>query len=80
MKCFNHYGGYLCLPRSASVIPAPEPDIVTPTVTNPCHPGYEPDGDSCVGERLLLCNSWGEVAGGRRWTGGAVITFMCVWV
>lgn len=25
MKCFNHYGGYLCLPRSASVITAPEP-------------------------------------------------------
>ncbi|GCC41063.1 hypothetical protein chiPu_0025188 [Chiloscyllium punctatum] len=20
MKCFNHYGGYLCLPRSASII------------------------------------------------------------
>uniref|UniRef100_A0A669E1B3 EGF containing fibulin extracellular matrix protein 2a n=1 Tax=Oreochromis niloticus TaxID=8128 RepID=A0A669E1B3_ORENI len=27
MKCFNHYGGYLCLPRSASLIPAPEPPI-----------------------------------------------------
>ena len=25
MKCFNHYSGYLCLPRSASVITAPEP-------------------------------------------------------
>ncbi|XP_023659237.1 EGF-containing fibulin-like extracellular matrix protein 2 isoform X2 [Paramormyrops kingsleyae] len=24
MKCFNHHGGYLCLPRSASVITAPE--------------------------------------------------------
>lgn len=59
MKCFNHYGGYLCLPRSASVIPAPEPDIDTPTVTIPCHPGYEPDGDSCVGGCPLLCNSCG---------------------
>ncbi|CAF88429.1 unnamed protein product, partial [Tetraodon nigroviridis] len=49
MKCFNHYGGYLCLPRSASVIPAAEPPI-TPTATNPCAPGYEPQGDrdSCV--------------------------------
>ncbi|XP_042349831.1 EGF-containing fibulin-like extracellular matrix protein 2a [Plectropomus leopardus] len=46
MKCFNHYGGYLCLPRSASVIPAPEPAI-TPTETNPCPLGYEAQGDSC---------------------------------
>lgn len=63
MKCFNHYGGYLCLPRSASVIPAPEPQI-TPTVTNPCPLGYEPQGDSCVGG-CLVCRS-----GGWRWTGG----------
>ncbi|KAG7464492.1 hypothetical protein MATL_G00166190 [Megalops atlanticus] len=56
MKCFNHYGGYLCLPRSASVIPAPEtpsqserklPDEVTEPY-NPCPVGFEPQGDSCV--------------------------------
>ncbi|KAI4819529.1 hypothetical protein KUCAC02_004774 [Chaenocephalus aceratus] len=47
MKCFNHYGGYLCLPRSASVIPAPEPAI-TPTESNPCPLGYEAQDDSCV--------------------------------
>lgn len=60
MKCFNHYGGYLCLPRSASVIPAPEPPI-TPTATNPCPPGYEPQGDrdSCVGECLLHTSGGG---------------------
>ncbi|XP_027864890.1 EGF-containing fibulin-like extracellular matrix protein 2a isoform X2 [Xiphophorus couchianus] len=48
MKCFNHYGGYLCLPRSASVIPAPEPSITPTPAFNPCPPGYEPHGDSCV--------------------------------
>lgn len=65
MKCFNHYGGYLCLPRSASVIPAPEPAI-TPTVTNPCPQGYEPQGDNCVGG-CLVCNSWGwRRTGGHR--------------
>lgn len=65
MKCFNHYGGYLCLPRSASVIPAPEPPI-TPTATNPCPPGYEPQGDrdSCVGEGLLHTSGGSEV---DRW-------------
>ncbi|KAF3838562.1 hypothetical protein F7725_010330, partial [Dissostichus mawsoni] len=49
MKCFNHYGGYLCLPRSASVIPAPEPAI-TPTESNPCPLGYEAQDDSCLDE------------------------------
>uniref|UniRef100_A0A3P9NU48 EGF containing fibulin extracellular matrix protein 2a n=1 Tax=Poecilia reticulata TaxID=8081 RepID=A0A3P9NU48_POERE len=48
MKCFNHYGGYLCLPRSASVIPAPEPAITPTPAFNPCPLGYEPHGDSCV--------------------------------
>ncbi|KTG17060.1 hypothetical protein cypCar_00046586, partial [Cyprinus carpio] len=56
MKCFNHYGGYLCLPRSASVIPAPEPpNQIHPSLENtasepfnPCPPGFEPQGDSCV--------------------------------
>lgn len=69
MKCFNHYGGYLCLPRSASVIPAAEPPI-TPTATNPCAPGYEPQGDrdSCVGE-----HPWG-VGGAQVAAGGEVFT------
>nr|XP_046179138.1 EGF-containing fibulin-like extracellular matrix protein 2 [Oncorhynchus gorbuscha] len=56
MKCFNHYGGYLCLPRSASVIPAPDPPSQPGTNLestarepfNPCPLGYEPQGDSCV--------------------------------
>lgn len=56
MKCINHYGGYLCLPRSAAVIndlhgegpPPPVPPVQHP---NPCPPGYEPDEqESCVGE------------------------------
>ncbi|KAL4659968.1 EGF-containing fibulin-like extracellular matrix protein 2 isoform X2 [Arapaima gigas] len=34
MKCFNHYGGYLCLPRSASVIAAPDP----PSLLDPSQP------------------------------------------
>ncbi|XP_028815557.1 EGF-containing fibulin-like extracellular matrix protein 2a [Denticeps clupeoides] len=49
MKCFNHYGGYLCLPRSASVIPAPEPPgQPDPEPYNPCPIGFESSGDSCV--------------------------------
>uniref|UniRef100_A0A669C277 EGF containing fibulin extracellular matrix protein 2a n=1 Tax=Oreochromis niloticus TaxID=8128 RepID=A0A669C277_ORENI len=48
MKCFNHYGGYLCLPRSASLIPAPEPPITPAQPLNPCPLGYEPQGNSCV--------------------------------
>uniref|UniRef100_A0A3B4E2C6 EGF containing fibulin extracellular matrix protein 2b n=1 Tax=Pygocentrus nattereri TaxID=42514 RepID=A0A3B4E2C6_PYGNA len=56
MKCFNHYGGYLCLPRSASVITAPEPsghsESSLPVGSNesfsPCPVGYEAQGDACV--------------------------------
>ncbi|GAA6105647.1 EGF-containing fibulin-like extracellular matrix protein 2 [Tachysurus ichikawai] len=56
MKCFNHYGGYLCLPRSASVITAPEPavqsDLSVSGVSNgafsPCPVGYEALGESCI--------------------------------
>ncbi|KAI1898734.1 hypothetical protein AGOR_G00075410 [Albula goreensis] len=58
MKCFNHYGGYLCLPRSASVIPAPAPDppsqpedSLPDEVTEPynsCPLGYESQGGRCV--------------------------------
>lgn len=60
MKCFNHYGGYLCLPRSASVITAPEPSsqsetsltVETNEAFNPCPVGYTAQGDTCVGEFL----------------------------
>lgn len=63
MKCFNHYGGYLCLPRSASVIPAPDPPNQIPAGVgntssepyNPCPSGYEAHGDSCVGECVWKC-------------------------
>ncbi|KAI7796451.1 EGF containing fibulin-like extracellular matrix protein 2b precursor [Triplophysa rosa] len=56
MKCFNHYGGYLCLPRSASIITAPEPSSHSETsltveineAFNPCPVGYTAQGDSCV--------------------------------
>lgn len=65
MKCFNHYGGYLCLPRSASVIPAPEVPITPTEPINPCPLGYEPQGDVCVGG----CLNGGE--------GGGVC--VCVW-
>ncbi|XP_062855863.1 EGF-containing fibulin-like extracellular matrix protein 2a [Trichomycterus rosablanca] len=54
MKCFNHYGGYLCLPRSVSLIPN-SPNQIPPgldnTDTEPynsCTSGYEAQGDSCV--------------------------------
>ncbi|XP_077184565.1 EGF-containing fibulin-like extracellular matrix protein 2 isoform X2 [Paroedura picta] len=64
MKCINHYGGYLCLPRLATVIndvnserPAP-PNPPRPRPPwppqpafrqNSCPQGYEPDGHgSCV--------------------------------
>ncbi|XP_026051083.1 EGF-containing fibulin-like extracellular matrix protein 2 [Carassius auratus] len=56
MKCFNHYGGYLCLPRSASVITALEPSSQSePSVPvesneafNPCPVGFRAQGDTCV--------------------------------
>lgn len=58
MKCFNHYGGYLCLPRSAYVVTAPEPSsqsepsvpVETSEAFNPCTVGYRAQGDTCVGE------------------------------
>ncbi|KAK9391233.1 EGF-containing fibulin-like extracellular matrix protein 2 [Crotalus adamanteus] len=64
MKCINHYGGYLCLPRSASVIndinaerapldspPRPRPRLPPQPSVRPhtCAQGYEPDRHgSCV--------------------------------
>lgn len=61
MKCINHYGGYLCLPRSASVIsdsqsdpgPAgsPQGGAGTDQRNNPCPNGYQPDSQglgTCV--------------------------------
>ncbi|EPQ06543.1 EGF-containing fibulin-like extracellular matrix protein 2 [Myotis brandtii] len=54
MKCINHYGGYLCLPRSAAVIndlhgEGPPPPVPPAQHPNPCPPGYEPDEqESCV--------------------------------
>ncbi|KAJ8275459.1 hypothetical protein COCON_G00072110 [Conger conger] len=56
MKCFNHYGGYLCLPRSASVLTAPEPAGQSePSLPaegseafSPCPLGYEAQGESCL--------------------------------
>ncbi|EDM12496.1 EGF-containing fibulin-like extracellular matrix protein 2, isoform CRA_a [Rattus norvegicus] len=54
MKCINHYGGYLCLPRSAAVISdlhseGPPPPAASAQHPNPCPPGYEPDEqESCV--------------------------------
>lgn len=58
MKCFNHNGGYLCLPRSASVITAPEPsgrlESSLPVGSNeafsPCPVGYEAHEDACIGK------------------------------
>lgn len=56
MKCINHYGGYLCLPRSAAVIndlhgEGPPPPVPPAQHPNPCPPGYEPDEqESCVGK------------------------------
>ncbi|XP_032494825.1 EGF-containing fibulin-like extracellular matrix protein 2 isoform X1 [Phocoena sinus] len=54
MKCINHYGGYLCLPRSAAVISdlhgeGPPPPVPPAEHPNPCLPGYEPDEqESCT--------------------------------
>lgn len=58
MKCFNHYGGYLCLPRSAHVVTAPESSsqsepsvpVETNEAFNPCPVGYRAQGETCVGE------------------------------
>ncbi|XP_043540735.1 EGF-containing fibulin-like extracellular matrix protein 2, partial [Chiloscyllium plagiosum] len=48
MKCFNHYGGYLCLPRSASIIThndvgpdgqgGPNPPLPPDTASHPQSP------------------------------------------
>jgi len=56
MKCFNHYGGYLCLPRSASVITATESPrqtvanlpVESNEAFNPCPVGYEAQGELCI--------------------------------
>lgn len=55
MKCINHYGGYLCLPRSASVISESNTEPNTgPEIderSNPCPNGYQPDSEglgTCV--------------------------------
>jgi len=58
MKCFNHYGGYLCLPRSAHVVTAPESSsrsepsmpVETNEAFNPCPVGYRAQGETCEGE------------------------------
>lgn len=56
MKCFNHYGGYLCLPRSASVITGSSGqsqsalDVVSGGAFSPCPVGYEAQGESCIGK------------------------------
>ncbi|XP_071657628.1 EGF-containing fibulin-like extracellular matrix protein 2 isoform X1 [Patagioenas fasciata] len=58
LRCLNHFGGYLCLPRSAALLspahsPAPPPAPPTPPLAPPpppldtppaenCPPGYEP--------------------------------------
>lgn len=75
MKCFNHYGGYLCLPRSASVIPAPEPPITPTEPFNPCPLGYEPHGDSCVGGWLFFHLRVG--GGGQGATGWVIVIIVC---
>ncbi|XP_059811178.1 EGF-containing fibulin-like extracellular matrix protein 2a [Hypanus sabinus] len=60
MKCFNHYGGYLCLPPSASIIsqevtPDQQPDATRSRETGPddsgCPQGYSRDEEGqCVDE------------------------------
>ena len=57
MKCINHYGGYLCLPRSAAVIndlhgEGPPPPVPPAEHPNPCFPGYEPDEQDRKSTRL----------------------------
>ncbi|CAB1332923.1 unnamed protein product, partial [Coregonus sp. 'balchen'] len=72
MKCFNHYGGYLCLPRSASVITAPEPSSQSVAILpvesneafNPCPVGYDAHGEGCVGEA-----QWEGCVGEAQWEG-----------
>uniref|UniRef100_A0A8C7TW05 EGF containing fibulin extracellular matrix protein 2b n=1 Tax=Oncorhynchus mykiss TaxID=8022 RepID=A0A8C7TW05_ONCMY len=66
MKCFNHYGGYLCLPRSASVITAPEPSSQSVAILlvesneafSPCPLGYDAQGEGCVGKAQRKVKSY----------------------
>ncbi|XP_041568071.1 EGF-containing fibulin-like extracellular matrix protein 2 isoform X1 [Taeniopygia guttata] len=56
MKCLNHFGGYLCLPRSAALLspapgpapappPAPPPPRQAPPPDGRCPPGFGPAPD-----------------------------------
>ncbi|XP_054151240.1 EGF-containing fibulin-like extracellular matrix protein 2 [Melozone crissalis] len=40
MKCLNHFGGYLCLPRSAALL-SPGPDVDECAGPPPCRPSQE---------------------------------------
>ncbi|XP_053857817.1 EGF-containing fibulin-like extracellular matrix protein 2 isoform X2 [Vidua macroura] len=47
MKCLNHFGGYLCLPRSAALLspaPGPAPAPPPPHAPPPPRPAPPPDG------------------------------------
>ncbi|CAN8177115.1 unnamed protein product [Coccothraustes coccothraustes] len=45
MKCLNHFGGYLCLPRSAALLsPGPGPAPAPPPAPPPPRPAPAPDG------------------------------------
>ncbi|XP_064593152.1 EGF-containing fibulin-like extracellular matrix protein 2 isoform X1 [Zonotrichia leucophrys gambelii] len=45
MKCLNHFGGYLCLPRSAALLsPGPGPGPAPPPAPPPPAPAPPPDG------------------------------------
>uniref|UniRef100_A0A8C3UFC4 EGF containing fibulin extracellular matrix protein 2 n=1 Tax=Catharus ustulatus TaxID=91951 RepID=A0A8C3UFC4_CATUS len=45
MKCLNHFGGYLCLPRSAALLsPGPGPAPAPPPAPPPPRPAPPPDG------------------------------------
>ncbi|XP_063046502.1 EGF-containing fibulin-like extracellular matrix protein 2a isoform X2 [Engraulis encrasicolus] len=51
MKCFNHYGGYLCLPHNVVISTTRSPaerQTENEEVYNNCPLGYEPEGDSCI--------------------------------
>ncbi|KAL4593430.1 EGF-containing fibulin-like extracellular matrix protein 1 [Arapaima gigas] len=69
MKCINHFGGYLCLPKSAQIFigngdesspdPVPPPPQIQPRV-HPvvCSTGFAPNEmNSCTGTSHLLCPS-----------------------
>nr|XP_015218020.1 PREDICTED: EGF-containing fibulin-like extracellular matrix protein 1 [Lepisosteus oculatus] len=77
MKCVNHYGGYLCLPKTAQIFTEPPPPAPTPhrEVLHRhmrCAPGFAPDEQNyCRGEAFTPVGSGARHGCRDAWGVGA---------